>query len=71
MKTIDKRSPTKLATVAFACALLAACDVTNPGPVQDEFLALPPQAIEQVDRVVAVNLNDTDAAVGTQSGGEA
>ena len=42
MTTINKRELTKLATVAFGCALLAACDVTNPGPVQDEFLALPP-----------------------------
>src|SRR5690349_20598625 len=28
----------KVAGAAVACAVLAACDVTNPGPVQDEFL---------------------------------
>ncbi|SVA25635.1 uncharacterized protein METZ01_LOCUS78489 [marine metagenome] len=38
--TIRLRSTGKVTTVALSLAVLVGCDVTNPGPVLDEFLAV-------------------------------
>jgi hypothetical protein len=37
--TINRRSTGTVAAVALSITVLSGCDVTNPGPVQDEFLA--------------------------------
>jgi len=56
-----------LGPVAVAAILLAACDVTNPGPVQDEFLADPSAQLGLINgakRVFAENIGDIALDMG-------